>query len=73
MRLLLLATAVCAVVGLATARADGVKIGVLTDMAGVTADITGRGSVEAARMAAADFGGSGTRRADPGRVRRSSA
>ena len=37
---------------------DPVKIGVLTDMAGVTADITGRGSVEAARMAVEDFGGS---------------
>ncbi len=36
---------------------DAVKIGVLTDMAGVTADITGRGSVEAARMAVEDFGG----------------
>ena len=31
--------------------ADGVKIGVLTDMAGVTADATGKGSVEAARLA----------------------
>jgi len=38
--------------------ADPVRIGVLTDMSGVTADITGRGSVEAARMAVEDFGGS---------------
>lgn len=37
--------------------ATPVKVGVLTDMAGVTADITGRGSVEAARMAIEDFGG----------------
>ena len=38
--------------------ADGVKIGVLTDMAGVTADATGRGSVEAARLAIEELGGS---------------
>ncbi len=37
---------------------DSVKIGVLTDMAGVTADITGKGSVAAAEMAVRDFGGS---------------
>lgn len=38
---------------------DGVvKIGVLTDMAGVTADITGKGSVVAAQMAVKEFGGS---------------
>ena len=37
--------------------ADGVKIGVLTDMAGVTADATGRGSVEAARLAIEELGG----------------
>jgi len=36
---------------------DGVvKIGVLTDMAGVTADITGKGSVVAAQMAVEEFG-----------------
>jgi branched-chain amino acid transport system substrate-binding protein len=34
-----------------------VKIGVLTDMSGLYADIGGPGSVEAARMAIADFGG----------------
>ncbi|KOF53656.1 MULTISPECIES: ABC transporter substrate-binding protein [unclassified Achromobacter] len=38
--------------------ADGVKIGVLTDMAGVTADATGKGSVEAARLAIEEMGGS---------------
>ncbi|HLT98552.1 MAG TPA: ABC transporter substrate-binding protein [Burkholderiaceae bacterium] len=36
---------------------DVVKIGVLTDMAGVTADITGKGSVVAAQMAVEEFGG----------------
>ena len=35
-----------------------VKIGVLTDMSSLYADIGGPGSVEAARMAIADFGGS---------------
>jgi branched-chain amino acid transport system substrate-binding protein len=34
-----------------------VKIGVLTDLGGIYADLAGKGSVEAARMAAADFGG----------------
>lgn len=34
-----------------------VKIGVLTDMSGVYADITGKGSILAARMAVEDFGG----------------
>lgn len=37
---------------------DVVKIGVLTDMVGVTADITGRGSLAAAQMAVRDAGGS---------------
>ena len=36
---------------------DGLKIGVLTDMAGVTADITGKGSLIAAEMAVAEIGG----------------
>ncbi len=35
-----------------------VKIGVLTDMSSIYADIGGSGSVEAARLAIADFGGS---------------
>lgn len=45
--------------GVATAQvsADVVKIGVLTDMAGVTADVTGKGSLVAAQMAAEEFGG----------------
>jgi branched-chain amino acid transport system substrate-binding protein len=37
---------------------DVVKIGVVSDMSGLYADIGGPGSVEAARMAIADFGGS---------------
>jgi branched-chain amino acid transport system substrate-binding protein len=37
---------------------DVVKIGVLNDMSGLYADISGPGSVEAARVAIADFGGS---------------
>ena len=57
MHLSLLAAALFAVLGLAAAHAEGVKIGVLTDMAGVTSDSTGRGSVEAAHMAVEDFGG----------------
>lgn len=36
---------------------DVVKIAVLTDMAGPNSDLAGPGSVEAARMAVADFGG----------------
>lgn len=36
---------------------DAVKIGVLTDASGVYADAGGKGSLEAARMAVADFGG----------------
>ena len=37
---------------------DIVKIGVMNDMSGLYADISGPGSVEAAKMAIADFGGS---------------
>ena len=37
---------------------DVVRIGVLTDMAGVTADITGKGSVIAAELAVREFGDS---------------
>lgn len=36
---------------------DAVKVGVLTDLAGVTADITGKGSVLAAEMAVREIGG----------------
>ena len=36
---------------------EALKIGILTDMAGVTADITGKGSLVAAEMAVAEIGG----------------
>ncbi len=36
---------------------DAVKLGVMNDMSSLYADISGAGSVEAARMAIADFGG----------------
>lgn len=61
MKTTLLAGALLALTGLGTAQAqvsdDVVKIGVLTDMAGVTADITGKGSVVAAELAVKEFGG----------------
>jgi branched-chain amino acid transport system substrate-binding protein len=53
---LLFATALAAVAaGAAQAQAPSVKIGVLNDRSGLYADITGEGSVIAARMAAEDF------------------
>jgi branched-chain amino acid transport system substrate-binding protein len=52
-----LATLACASAAQAQVSDDVVKIGVLTDMAGVTADITGKGSVIAAEMAVREFGG----------------
>jgi branched-chain amino acid transport system substrate-binding protein len=36
---------------------DTIKIGLLTDMSGVYADISGQGGVEAVKMAIADSGG----------------
>lgn len=41
----------------AAAQAETIRIGVLTDMAGPLSDAQGPGSVEATRMAVADFGG----------------
>ena len=41
----------------ARASGDSVKIGVLNDQSGMYADLSGQGSVIAARMAAEDFGG----------------
>ena len=38
--------------------AQGVKIGILNDQSGVYADYGGKGSIEAAKMAIEDFGGS---------------
>ena len=42
----------------ATASAQGVKIGILNDQSGVYADYGGKGSIEGAKMAIEDFGGS---------------
>ena len=67
MRNLRLATRVCVALMLATGLAsagkaqisdDVVKIGVMADMNGPLSTAGGRGSVEAARMAAEEFGGS---------------
>jgi branched-chain amino acid transport system substrate-binding protein len=52
------AIAVCALLSRPTASAQGVKIGVLNDQSGVYADFSGKGSVEGAKMAIEDFGGS---------------
>ncbi len=60
-RLIQLASAALAAYGLlvgATASAQGVKIGILNDQSGVYADYGGKGSIEAAKMAIEDFGGS---------------
>ena len=43
---------------MAEASAESVKIGVLNDQSGVYADYGGKGSIEAAKMAIEDFGGS---------------
>jgi branched-chain amino acid transport system substrate-binding protein len=52
------AMAACALLSSAPASAQGVKIGILNDQSGVYADFGGRWSVEAAKMAIEDFGGS---------------
>jgi branched-chain amino acid transport system substrate-binding protein len=52
------AITVCAVLTGAPASAQGVKIGILNDQSGVYADYGGKGSIEAAKMAIEDFGGS---------------
>ena len=60
-RLIQLASATLAACGLlvgATASAQGVKIGILNDQSGTYADYGGKGSIEAAKMAIEDFGGS---------------
>jgi len=56
-RLSLFAGLVLASVSVAQAADRPVKIGVLNDMSGLYADLTGPGSVIAARMAVEDFGG----------------
>lgn len=40
-----------------TLSGDALRIGVLTDISGVYADVSGKGAVEAVRMAVEDFGG----------------
>jgi branched-chain amino acid transport system substrate-binding protein len=52
------AVAACALIAGASASAQGVKIGVLADQSGTFADFDGKWSVEAAKMAIEDFGGS---------------
>src|SRR6202161_1544934 len=56
--LLSAAAAICGLLLNAPASAQGVKIGILNDQSGVYADYGGKWSVEAARMAVEDFGGS---------------
>ena len=56
-RALLAATAAAALVHPARAQTTPLRVGVLTDMSGIVADSTGRGSVEAAKMAAEEMGG----------------
>ncbi len=61
MRISLLASAAiatCSIIAGAPALAQGVKIGVLADQSGTYADFDGKWSVEAAKMAIEDFGGS---------------
>jgi branched-chain amino acid transport system substrate-binding protein len=52
------AIAACALLAGGPASAQGVKVGVLNDQSGVYADFGGKWSVEAAKMAVEDFGGS---------------
>ena len=56
----MIAGAVCAplLLGAGAAQAEKVKLGVLTDMSGVFSDLSGAGSVEAARLAVEELGGS---------------
>lgn len=46
-----------AIIGSVSAKDGKIKIGVLTDMSGYTADLTGEGSVLGARLAVEEFGG----------------
>jgi len=52
------AVLVCLNFSAGRAQTETFKIGYILDMSGLYADITGKGSVEAARMAVEDFGGS---------------
>jgi len=51
------AASIALTAGSARAADDAVKIGFITDMSGLYADIDGQGGLEAIRMAVADFGG----------------
>ncbi|WP_394109400.1 ABC transporter substrate-binding protein [Xanthobacter autotrophicus] len=55
----LVGAALLAAAGTAMAQvpARGIKVGVLTDLSGVYTDLVGQGSIEAAKMAVEDFGG----------------
>src|ERR671916_3320835 len=55
-RIMLLAAAATLLAGNAFAQGIDVKIGVLNDRAGTYSDLSGQGSVVAARMAVEDFG-----------------
>ena len=55
--LLAAAVATCGLLLAGPASAQGVKIGILNDQSAVYADYGGKWSVEAAKMAAEDFGG----------------
>jgi branched-chain amino acid transport system substrate-binding protein len=57
-KLLPAAVAVCGLLLAVPASAQGVKIGILNDQSGVYADYGGKYSLEAAKMAIEDFGGS---------------
>src|SRR6202046_866260 len=57
-KLLPAAVAACGLLLAVPAAAQGVKIGILNDQSGVYADYGGKSSVEAAKMAIEDFGGS---------------
>jgi branched-chain amino acid transport system substrate-binding protein len=57
-KLLPAAVAACGLVLAAPVSAQGVKIGILNDQSGVYADYGGKYSLEAAKMAIEDFGGS---------------
>jgi branched-chain amino acid transport system substrate-binding protein len=56
LRALTIATAATLLAGSALAQDIGIKIGVLNDRSGTYADLSGEGSVVAARMAVEDFG-----------------
>ena len=54
---LLLSAGACFSQGAEKADGDPIRLGLILDMSGVYADVTGAGSAMAARMAVEDFGG----------------